>query len=168
MLTFRNPFKRREITKFIFVHHAAAAQASAKDIHGWHLEKGWSGIGYESVIRSSGSVELGRPHWAEGAQAYGYNHISVGVCLEGDLRVQPITPPQYKSLINKLVELRTIYPEAIILPHSALVSTDCPGISRATFWSMVAEVERVLVEKRAEKKKGLLARFERILKRRAR
>jgi len=59
-------------------------------IRQWHMNKGWSDIGYHYVIRRNGAVELGRDLDKDGdvdeeigAHAYGHNATSIGICLIG-------------------------------------------------------------------------------------
>ena len=65
----------RKLTDMIVIHHTGVndIDASAKQIHGWHLDQGWSGIGYHFVVRKNGNIERGRPEWAIGSHAYGEN-----------------------------------------------------------------------------------------------
>ena len=44
-LEFKDMFTRKS-TERIILHHAAAQNCSAEDIHRWHLNNGWSGAGY--------------------------------------------------------------------------------------------------------------------------
>lgn len=71
----------------------------AETIHHWHLERGFTGIGYHYVIRRDGTVESGRPEYWEGAHVYGHNSGSLGICLIGR---DEFTEPQWFAL-NQLV-----------------------------------------------------------------
>ena len=80
---------KRTKTDMIVIHHTGSVKdmdASASQIHSWHKNQGWSGIGYHFVIRKDGSVERGRPIWAVGAHAgeNGMNSHSIGIHLSGD------------------------------------------------------------------------------------
>lgn len=55
----------------------------AKQIREWHLDRGWSNIGYHYVIRRNGEAEVGRDEAEVGAHAYGHNARSIGICLVG-------------------------------------------------------------------------------------
>ena len=61
-------FKRRNSTDEIILHHAEASRASVEEVNRWHLERGWTGIGYHFYIRKDGKVYRGRPEWAVGAR----------------------------------------------------------------------------------------------------
>ncbi|MBR1449131.1 MAG: N-acetylmuramoyl-L-alanine amidase, partial [Prevotella sp.] len=70
----------RTIT-LIVVHCSAVRpdqRSSAKDIDGWHRQKGWNGIGYHYVIRRSGQIEPGRPEATVGAHCVNHNSHSLG------------------------------------------------------------------------------------------
>ncbi len=55
---------------------------TAEDIHKWHREFGWAGIGYHYVILLDGTVEKGRPDFWEGSHCRGHNE-KLGICLIG-------------------------------------------------------------------------------------
>lgn len=131
--TFFSELSARFSTKRIILHHTGGADidATAEQIHQWHLEKGYAGIGYHFVIRKSGEVERGRPLWAIGAHAYGANNDSVGIHLSGDFNHNPPTAAQIESaalLIANLAEQYNIpLDRKHILGHRDTISTDCPG-----------------------------------------
>ena len=83
---------RRSATEAIVLHHAAALTASPGDVHAWHLQNGWAGIGYHLYIRKDGSVHAGRPLWASGAHTLNFNMCTLGVCCEGNYDVETAMP----------------------------------------------------------------------------
>lgn len=74
---------------------------TAKDIHRWHKERGFDGIGYHYVIRRDGGLEHGRPEYWTGAHAQGYNDF-IGICLVGR---DEYTDAQWKTLKMLLLNL---------------------------------------------------------------
>lgn len=70
----------------------------AAEIREWHLDRGWSDIGYHWVIRRDGVVEGGRRETTRGAHAAANdgNERSIGICYVG---TKVITPLQIKSLV---------------------------------------------------------------------
>lgn len=124
----------RRSTDFLVVHCAATpptADIGAAEIRGWHLQKGWSDIGYAYVIRRNGAVELGRPDNQIGAHVAGHNANSLGICMVGgvDARQRPennFTAEQWASLQTLLMRLTQKYPKAKILGHR-----DFPGVAKA-------------------------------------
>jgi len=90
---------------------------NAETIHKWHLEKGWSGIGYHYVIDEFGNLERGRPHYWTGAHVKNHNRNSLGICLIGK---NEFTPEQFNMLAELLRELTSKYPNAKIKGHYQL------------------------------------------------
>ena len=77
----------RDITEVV-VHWTATyidQDIGVEEIHRWHQEKGWSGIGYHYVIRRDGSIWRGRPvnYVGAHAKANGHNNRSIGVAFVG-------------------------------------------------------------------------------------
>lgn len=72
--------------KRLFIHCAATPNFKpipAAEIHQWHLDRGWDGIGYSGVIQPDGEFERGRPDYWVPSQAAGNNTDAVGICLIG-------------------------------------------------------------------------------------
>lgn len=90
---------------------------TAADIHDWHTQKGWDGIGYHYVITREGEVEPGRPHYWQGAHVRGFNAHSLGVCVVGRDR---FTPEQYHALDKLYAKLHAQYPMAEWKGHREL------------------------------------------------
>ena len=113
---------------FIIVHCSAVRpgqRSSAKDINGWHRDKGWNGIGYHYVVRRDGSMEPGRPIEEVGAHCVGHNSHSIGICYEGGLdehgeEADTRTPEQKRALRKLLEELHGRFPKALIVGHHDL------------------------------------------------
>ena len=132
-LTFNEQLIDRPKTDAIVVHHVARPDwdVDAYYIHRFHQSKGWAGIGYQYVIRKDGTIERGRPFNKVGAQSYGNNFHSLGVCVVGNLEVDDPTPAQVKSLTSLLTALCGYYDltpnEKTIVGHRDYNATDCPG-----------------------------------------
>lgn len=90
---------------------------TAEDIHRWHLDRGWDGIGYHYVIELDGTRRTGRPEYWTGAHAGGHNRGSIGICLIG---TDWFTLEQQAALADLLDDLRQRYPDAIIRGHRDL------------------------------------------------
>ena len=121
------PVKRSE-TNYIILHHAAAENCTADDIHRWHRANGWSGIGYNFFVRKDGSVYRGRPEYAVGAHTSGHNYESVGICFEGNYQTEKTMPEaQLKAGQELIAYLRGKYPKAVVMKHGDFNATDCPG-----------------------------------------
>lgn len=119
--------QKREKTKTIVLHHAAASICSPDDIHRIHLLNGWAGIGYHFFVRKDGSVTRGRPLWSIGAHVSGNNSLSVGICFEGNFEKENMSQKQLEGGKNLLSYLKGIYPGIDIKLHRELNATACPG-----------------------------------------
>jgi len=119
----------RAYTRRVIIHHSASPDVSAAVIHGWHLAKGWSGIGYHYIIRSNGAIEAGRPLYTIGAHAGpDANHDSIGVCLTGNFMEQPPTDEQLQALVRLVDILEERYGTMLeVVRHRDVAATDCPG-----------------------------------------
>ena len=124
----------RKINKIII--HCAATKPSmdigTEEIRKWHLERGFSDIGYHDVIRRDGSVEEGRPMELAGAHCQGQNAHSIGICLVGgiDEKGKPennFTEAQFKSLRRLLQMYKTQHKKATIHGHNEFANKACPS-----------------------------------------
>lgn len=84
----------REITHIILHCTATPAELDigAADIRQWHLDRGWSDIGYHYIVRRNGAVEQGRPLERPGAHCREMNSHSIGVALVGGVAEDGRTP----------------------------------------------------------------------------
>lgn len=128
-LSFRDALAKRAATTRIVLHHAAASGCSVEDIHRWHLDRGWSGIGYHYYVRRDGRIYRGRPEDTVGAHAYGANRISVGVCFEGNLETETMPAAQQTAGARLIAQLLRTYSltAADVCGHNAVCATACPG-----------------------------------------
>jgi len=70
----------------IIIHCSATPEGrdvSTEEIRQWHLDRGWSDIGYHFVVELDGTVYDGRPLEIAGAHARGHNSQSIGICYVG-------------------------------------------------------------------------------------
>ena len=125
----------RSYTDQIVIHHTGGndIDASAEQIHGWHLKNGWAGIGYHYVIRKDGTIERGRPEWAIGSHAYGENSHTIGIHLSGDFEQAQPTSQQIEKCAMLIADIADRYGLPInretVVGHGELMSTDCPGMN---------------------------------------
>lgn len=119
----------RKTTDRIIIHHAAARTCTVQQIHQWHLNNGWSGIGYHFFIRKDGSIYRGRPEHTVGCHASGGNYNSLGVCFEGDYMAEHTMPKAQLKSGNALVaHLKHRYIIKAVQKHLQVSDTDCPGL----------------------------------------
>ena len=118
----------RNISKII-IHCADTPpdmDIGADEINQWHLERGWSGIGYHWVVRRDGTIEAGRHESVPGAHAYGHNRESIGVCLVGGSTGCNFTSAQWVSLDTFVNDLIRRYPGAEVIGHNNVSEKPCP------------------------------------------
>jgi len=133
----------RKITSII-VHCSDSPDSmdvGVTEINQWHLQQGWSGIGYHYVIRRNGDIEKGRADAEVGAHAMGNNHDSIGVCWIG--RDQPGSA-QWWELAILCADLMHAHGIAIhrVLGHNELhrVTKTCPNINMAELRALISVV----------------------------
>lgn len=154
-------FSRRNRTDEIILHHAEASRASVEEVNRWHLERGWTGIGYHFYIRKDGRIYRGRPEWAVGAHAQGHNSRSVGICCEGSFMSETMPKAQFDALVGLVREEMAKYPGAKVLRHRDVNSTDCPGVNypwKALLAALSPEKEETALT--YEQFKAFLQRYE--------
>jgi N-acetylmuramoyl-L-alanine amidase len=122
----------RKIDKIVI--HCSATPAGrdigADEIRQWHLDRGWSDIGYHFVIRLDGTVEWGRPISRIGAGVAGHNIGSIHVCYVGGMDcIDTRTDAQKASLEVIISSLCHVFPGAEVLGHRDFegVSKCCPS-----------------------------------------
>ena len=109
-----------ESVEYIIVHCADTPDdrdVDATDIHLWHKDRGFDGIGYHAVIKRDGDIEAGRPLYWDGAHAVGHNHHSIGICLVGRDR---FSEEQMTSLESLIEEIHKTHPKAKVVGHRDL------------------------------------------------
>ena len=123
----------RSITDMIVLHHTGGndIDASAEQIHEWHKNNEWAGIGYHYVIRKDGTIERGRPEWAIGSHAYGENSHTIGIHISGDFEQAEPTTEQIENCAELVADICTRYGIPIdtdhVVGHGELMATSCPG-----------------------------------------
>lgn len=121
--------------KELIVHCSATPEGkdySVDTIRQWHLQRGFSDIGYHYIIYRDGSIHIGRYESVIGAHCTGHNTNSIGICYIGGCAADGKTPKdtrtneQKKSLITLLQDLKKKYPNAGIYPHCKFANKACP------------------------------------------
>lgn len=135
----------RKINKII-IHCSASEFGNAQRIREWHLEKGWSDIGYHYVINNGkvfkddkinqrvqdGFIEKGRDDSIVGAHTQGQNSNSIGICLIGN---KDFTEEQFNSLDILLDSLLKAYnlTKNDVYGHYNFSSKTCPNFDVQEF-----------------------------------
>ena len=124
--------KSKRRIDYIVVHCTATPEGqdqTVAQIKAGHLKRGFSDVGYHYIIYRDGTVHEGRDVDISGAHVSGYNAHSIGVAYVGGLENRPGVPyaqlkakdtrteQQKASLLALLMDLRKLYPDAVILGH---------------------------------------------------
>ena len=135
----------------IIVHCAytkPSMDVGADEIRQWHLDRGWSDIGYNYVIRRNGLIENGRDLDKDGnvdeevgAHTLGHNKGSIGICLVGGMNEDGkpdfnFTWTQLQSLRNLVQNLRTLY-NCPVHGHRDYSDKPCPCFDVHSFFKGV-------------------------------
>ena len=85
----------RNITEFV-VHWTETFKnqnLTAENIHEWHVDKGYTGIGYHYIIQRDGKLQRGRPLNLIGDHAPEFNHnqYSIGIAFVGGFNCSTLT-----------------------------------------------------------------------------
>ncbi len=118
---------KRKKTERIILHHAAAKECTPQEIHQWHLNNSWSGVGYHFIVRKNGQIFRGRPEDTVGAHTTNFNATSIGICFEGDFRYAAPTDAQVKAGQELVAYLKQKYNISEVKRHCELNNTSCPG-----------------------------------------
>lgn len=138
--------KNNRIIKEIIVHCSATPEGkdfTVLDIKKWHLERGFSDIGYHYVIYRDGSINKGRDESKIGAHCTGHNSYSIGVCYvggvakDGKTAKDTRTDAQKKSLLSLLRNLKMKYPQASIHSHRDYANKACPSFDATKEYSSI-------------------------------
>ena len=113
-----------------------SAEEKVREVRQWHLDRGWSDVGYHYLIDRDGSVVPGRPVEKIGAHVKGHNKGTIGVALFGghgsastDQFSDHFTQEQADALTHLLAELQQKFPSINkISGHNDYTNAkSCPG-----------------------------------------
>ena len=144
---------RRRIDEII-VHCTATPEGqprTVEQIRAQHKAQGWADIGYHILVTLDGKAYLGRDMDISGAHAEEHNSHSIGVCYVGGLENRPgvaynklkakdtRTESQKATLLNLLMDLRKLYPNARIIGHRDVdrKGKECPSFPAKKEYSKV-------------------------------
>ena len=122
----------------IIIHCSATPNGryhNAQDIHRWHLENGWDGIGYHYVITPKGELQTGRPEYWKGSHAKGHNS-ALGICMIG---TDEYNTEQWEVLENLIRKLIIENDNVKILGHNEISKKTCPGFN-VQWWLKAKEI----------------------------
>jgi len=113
----------------VFLHCSASDHPehdNVETMRKWHLDRGWSDVGYHFFIRKDGTVENGRDlEWIPAAQA-GHNTGTIAICLHG-LAEENFTAEQFRSVIALCTEIAETYHGMVTFHgHCEVSAKACP------------------------------------------
>jgi N-acetylmuramoyl-L-alanine amidase len=120
----------------IIIHCTATREGdniSVDTIRRWHLNRGWSDIGYHYVIDIKGNINAGRPIELMGSHTRGENKYSIGVAYVGGVEADGVTPKdtrtkaQKDAIIRLVKKLKGCYPDVSIHGHNEFSNKACPS-----------------------------------------
>ena len=115
------------ITHIVVHHSASKPETTVEEITQWHIQRGFSGIGYHKVITDDGVINIGRQENVVPASVQGHNKGTLAVCLTGNFETDKPTLMQEISLQLLIEEWKCKHPNAIVVGHRDLGATLCPG-----------------------------------------
>lgn len=96
-------------------------------IHSWHVERGFTMVGYHFLVSRDGTVHPMRPLFLTGAHCKGANGDSIGIAWTGRSH---ITDEQIDALKRLIRQLREQFGESLSLHgHREFSSKTCPNIN---------------------------------------
>ena len=116
-----------EITHLVIHHSASKPSTTVEDITAWHIQRGFSSIGYHKIITEEGLIHIGRQENVVPASVQGHNKGTLAVCLTGNFEINNPTSFQLISLELQIEEWKTKHPNAKVVGHRDLAATLCPG-----------------------------------------
>jgi N-acetylmuramoyl-L-alanine amidase len=123
--------KPNRLVYSVYIHCSASDNPehdSVEVINRWHLERGWTGIGYHYFIRKDGKIENGRNLEKTPAAQKGYNTGSIAICLHG-LELDQFTGRQLNSLKMLCNEINCSYTDIKFHGHNEVnPHKTCPVI----------------------------------------
>jgi hypothetical protein len=153
--TFQGTFtRRRSVTRFIVVHHAAALYRTptglqdVQAIADYHVKtRGWPGIGYHIVLAeevNGGPIaryEVSDWH-LQRAHIMNRNHETLGICCATRFDGVPETK-WIHALAETMIDVHRVFPNAQVVGHRDIAlpgyGTTCPGAAWSTWRDTLIE-----------------------------
>jgi len=110
----------------VFLHCSASdlpEHDNIQTIAKWHLERGFSEIGYHFVITKDGTIHKGRNIELIPAAQVGYNSNSIAICVTG---LTVFSQTQFDALRKLCGEINNIYENITFHGHCEVSNKTCP------------------------------------------
>lgn len=125
----------RKINRIII--HCSATKADhdidVSDVRQWHLDRGWSDIGYHYFVDIRGNGFKGRPLERIGAHTKGHNADSVGICYAGGVGSDgkpkdTLTDSQRRKIEQYIKAIRAVFGDQVsVHGHREYANKACPS-----------------------------------------
>ena len=109
----------------VFIHCSASDNKNHDDINvieQWHLDRGFSGVGYHFFIKKDGTIQNGREIDRTPAAQKGHNKGTIAICLGG---LESFTQAQFDSLIILCYSIAGTY-DVTFHGHCEVSNKSCP------------------------------------------
>ena len=112
----------------IIVHCSDSVFGDVATIRQWHMQRGFSDIGYHYVIKADGQLEYARPVEKMGAHCKGHNYHSIGICLIGR---HEFDEEQFNTLRRTIESLEMVFPgiESVVGHRFYDKNKTCPNFN---------------------------------------
>ena len=113
----------------IVLHHMAHKTAGVKEVESWHINNGWTAIGYNYFICFDGTIYKGRG-LNVGAGVANHNSHIISIGFQGDYHSAKVSMPdsQFNSGVELISYLQSILPNAKkVEGHKYFGGSVCPG-----------------------------------------
>lgn len=114
--------------------HCSDSDVQAHDnidvIRKWHLERGFSDVGYHYYITKHGIIQYGRSLDKIGAHCFNENEDSIGICLGGRLQFKE---DQFKALAKLITSLYYTIGIMSVHGHYEYSEKTCPNFNVPDF-----------------------------------
>jgi N-acetylmuramoyl-L-alanine amidase len=121
--------KPNRLIKRVFLHCSASDNPqhdNIKTITEWHLQRGFTTIGYHFFISKDGKIHTGRNIEVKPAAQEGHNTATIAICLHG-LDKDRFTDAQFKSLKTLCNQINDAFNGKITFHgHCEVSNKSCP------------------------------------------
>ena len=133
----------------VIVHCTATPEGrhtTVEDVRRWHLDRGWSDIGYHFLVYLDGTVHEGRSLDIQGAHCRGQNKNSIGIAYVGGIDKVNFKPKdtrteeQKEALVDMLEFFKIAHPEAVVYGHRDFTSKACPSFDAKKEYSNITNM----------------------------
>ena len=112
----------------VFLHCSASDHAHHDNVatmKKWHLERGFSDVGYHFFIQKDGTLEYGRDIEKTPAAQKGHNRGTLAICLHG-LKEEKFTQAQFDTLRKLADQIEHNYENISFHGHCEVSAKACP------------------------------------------